>query len=81
MAIGRELKHATLGKLNLDPMNPRLGRHRMSRARSQDSVLEMMQPGARRTCELAHRKRGLLGTRAIDCRARRTVRPGVPGGG
>ena len=43
MAIGRELKHATLGELNLDPMNPRLGRHRMSRARSQDSVLEMMQ--------------------------------------
>jgi hypothetical protein len=43
MAISTELKYATLRELNLDPMNPRLGRHRMSRETPQDSLLEMMQ--------------------------------------
>ena len=43
MAISTELKYAKLRELSLDPMNPRLGRRRMSRETPQDSLLEMMQ--------------------------------------
>lgn len=42
MAVGTNLSFAELSKLYLDPLNPRLGRHRMSRETSQDDLLETM---------------------------------------
>lgn len=42
MAIGTELKFAALDELNLDPMNPRLGRNSMGPDVSQEKVLELM---------------------------------------
>ena len=42
MAIDTNLKYAGLDELYLDPINPRLGRHRMNRATSQDQLLEWM---------------------------------------
>ena len=42
MAVSTELSFAEVSELNLDPLNPRLGRHRMSRETLQDALLEMM---------------------------------------
>lgn len=42
MAISTNLQYAELDELYLDPMNPRLGRHRMHRDTSQEQILEWM---------------------------------------
>ncbi len=42
MAISRELDFASIDDLYLDPMNPRLGRHKTGRDVSQEKVLEWM---------------------------------------
>jgi hypothetical protein len=42
MAVSKELKFAELDELNLDPQNPRLGRHNSGPDVSQDQLLELM---------------------------------------
>ena len=42
MAVSTDLDFANISELNLDPLNPRLGRHRMSPNTSQDDLLGMM---------------------------------------
>ena len=42
MAVGSELQYEELGNLSCDPMNPRLGRHLMSRETTQEALLEHM---------------------------------------
>lgn len=42
MAVSTKLDFGEIGSLNLDPMNPRLGRHRMSRHTRPESILELM---------------------------------------
>ena len=42
MAISRELQFASLDELNLDPMNPRLGRNNTGREVPQAKVLDLM---------------------------------------
>ena len=42
MAVSTKLSHASLDQLKLDPLNPRLGRHRMSRDTTQNALLIMM---------------------------------------
>ncbi len=42
MAISKDLDFASIDDLYLDPMNPRLGRHKMGRDVSQEKVLEWM---------------------------------------
>jgi ParB-like chromosome segregation protein Spo0J len=42
MAINTELKYASLDDLQLDPKNPRLGRHNIEANLSQDQILDLM---------------------------------------
>lgn len=42
MAVGTELKFASLDELNLDPMNPRLGRNNTKPDLPQEDILELM---------------------------------------
>jgi len=42
MAVGTELKFASLDELNLDPMNPRLGRNNTRPDLPQPDILELM---------------------------------------
>lgn len=42
MSVSTELSFAAIDDLRLDPMNPRLGRHRMSRDTPQEDLLQMM---------------------------------------
>lgn len=42
MAVGTELKFASLDELNLDPMNPRLGRNNTRPNLAQEDILELM---------------------------------------
>ena len=42
MSVSTHLSHADIDSLNLDPMNPRLGRHRMANGTSQEQLLEWM---------------------------------------
>lgn len=42
MSVSTHLSHADVDSLNLDPMNPRLGRHRMAKDTPQDRLLEWM---------------------------------------
>jgi hypothetical protein len=43
MAIQRDLQYASVDALNLDPKNPRLGRHNVEQGLSQDQLLALME--------------------------------------
>jgi hypothetical protein len=42
MAVSTKLSFETIANLNLDPMNPQLGRHRMAKNTSQMKLIEWM---------------------------------------